>query len=94
MAMYYIIETNEFNMLNKHERFVCCDEFMARAVMNMIISVEFTDYDRKSQMTANDDESFIDGWRFWDKTQHFSEGDWITLRKYKVDDDDDEDNDE
>lgn len=83
---YYIIETNEFNMVNKdsHERFVSKDEFVARSVMNMIIASEFDgNYDKKSQMT-NGDESFVDGWRFWDKTQHFSEGDWITLRKYEV----------
>lgn len=86
MKTYYIIETREFNMANKdsRERFVCCDEFLARAVMNMIISVEFDgQYDKKSQITQGD-ESFISGWRFWDKTQHFSEGDWITLRKYEV----------
>ena len=84
---YYIIETNEFNMVNKdsHERFVSKDEFVARAVMNMIIASEFDgNYDKKSRMTTGD-ESFVDGWRFWDKTQHFSEGDWITLRKYEVD---------
>lgn len=84
MSMYYIVETKEFNMSNGHERFVSKDEFVARSVMNLIISSEFCDFDKKSQMTTGD-ESFIDGWRFWDKTQHFSEGDWITLRKYEVD---------
>jgi hypothetical protein len=50
----------------------------------MIIATEFDGcYDKKSQMT-NGDESFVDGWRFWDKTQHFSEGDWITLRRYEI----------
>ena len=86
MATYYIIETSEFNMAkdNSHERFACCDEFVARAVMNMIIASEFDgNYDKKSRMTTGD-ESFVDGWRFWDKTQHFSEGDWITLRKYEI----------
>lgn len=83
MRTYYFVETNEFNMTNHRERFVCCDEFMARSVMNLIISVEFTDYDNKQQMT-NGDESFVDGWRFWDKTQHFSEGDWITIRRYEI----------
>ena len=84
MSMYYIVETKEFNMSNGHERFVSKDEFAARSVMNLIISSEFCDFDKKSQMTTGD-ESFIDGWRFWDETEHFSEGDWITLRKYEVD---------
>ena len=83
MAKYYVVETKELNMSNGHERFVSKDEFVARSVMNLIIASEFCDFDRKSQMTAND-ESFVDGWRFWDKTQHFDEGDWITLRRYDV----------
>ena len=83
---YYIVETNEFNMTKKdsHERFVCCDEFLAHAVMNMIISVEFDGYDKKKHMTTDTDETFIDGWWFYSKTQHYSEGDWITLRRYEV----------
>lgn len=86
MRTYYIIETNEFNMANKdsHERFVCCDEFLARSVMNMIIATEFVDYDNNKHMETATDEAFIDGWYFYSKKQHFSEGDWITLRKYEV----------